>query len=173
VAFVHPSNDMEVIKGQGTAAYELLQDAGELDLIVTPIGGGGLIAGTCLAVSESSPRTKVYGGEPLGADDAYHSLKAGKIRTGEKPNTIADGLRTSLGDQNFPIIQRGVADIIRVSEEDIIAAMRLIWERMKIVVEPSSAVALAAVLKDPATFKGRRTGIILSGGNADLDKLPF
>ena len=169
--FVHPSNDIEVILGQGTAALELLQKKPNLDIVVTPIGGGGLIAGTALAVSLFSERTKTIGAEPFEVDDAYRSLISGKIETNESTNTIADGLKTQLGDKNFPIIQKYVEEVIRVSEEEIKEALKLIWERMKIIVEPSSAVALAGILKEPAKFKNKQIGLIISGGNVDLGKL--
>ncbi len=171
--FLHPSNDYQVIIGQGTAALELLQDYPNLDLIVAPIGGGGLIAGTALAAHYFGIDCNVIGGEPFEADDAYRSLKSGKIEGNDTVNTVADGLKTQLGDQNFPIIQEHVNQIIRVTEEEIVAAMKLIWERMKIIVEPSSAVALAAVLKAPSDFKGKQIGIIISGGNVDVHQLPF
>lgn len=171
--FLHPSNDYQVIIGQGTAALELLQDYPNLDRIVAPIGGGGLIAGTALAAHYFGIDCNVIGGEPFEADDAYRSLKSGKIEGNDTVNTVADGLKTQLGDQNFPIIQEHVNQIIRVTEEEIVAAMKLIWERMKIIVEPSSAVALAAVLKAPSDFKGKQIGIIISGGNVDVHQLPF
>jgi len=171
--FVHPSNQLEVIHGQGTAAYELMQQEQDFDFIVTPVGGGGLIAGTCLFVNEFSPNTKVIGSEPFEVDDAYRSLKSGKIETNKTANTIADGLRTNLGNHNFPIILKHVDQIIRVTEDEIIAAMKLVWERMKIIIEPSSAVSVAAVLKKTQLFKGKKVGIIISGGNVDVENLPF
>ena len=171
--FVHPSNDLQVILGQGTSAKELLEDYPQLDAIFVPVGGGGLIAGTALAAEYFSTKCKVYGGEPLEADDAYRSMISGKIETNETANTIADGLKTHLGDINFPIIQRGVERIIRVSEQEIIDAMRLIWTRLKIVCEPSCAVPLAALIKEKDSFKNQKVGIIISGGNVDLDDLPF
>ncbi|WP_394346087.1 threonine/serine dehydratase [Gramella sp. KN1008] len=171
--FIHPSNDLDVILGQGTAAMELLQDHPDLDYVITPVGGGGLIAGSALAVKYFSGECKCIGAEPLEADDAWRSLKSGKIETNESANTIADGLKTNLGDINFPIIRENVERIIRVSEDEIKSALRLIWERMKIIVEPSSAVALAAVIREKETFKNKKTGIIISGGNVDLSKLPF
>jgi len=171
--FVHPSNDMEVILGQGTAAMELLQDHPDLDYIICPVGGGGLIAGTALAVKFFGNNCACIGGEPMEADDAWRSLQSGKIETNDVVNTIADGLKTQLGDQNFPIILENVEEIIRVSEEEIKSALRLIWERMKIIVEPSSAVALAAVIKEKDRFKNKNIGIIISGGNVDLNRLPF
>jgi threonine dehydratase len=172
-AFLHPSNQLEVIHGQGTAAYELLQQVDGFDYIVTPVGGGGLISGTCLFVNAFSPQTKVVGAEPLEADDAYRSLQSGKIETNQTANTIADGLRTNLGHYNFPIIQKHVDEIIRVTESEIIDAMQLVWERMKIIIEPSSAVAIAAVLKETQKFQGKKVGVIISGGNVDVTDLPF
>lgn len=171
--FVHPSDDLDVIHGQGTAALELLEEHPDLELVVTPVGGGGLIAGTALAVHHFGNNCKSIGAEPFEADDAYRSLKSGKIELNETTNTIADGLRTQLGDHNFPIIKELVSEIIRVEEDEIIQALKLIWERMKIVVEPSSATALAAVLREKEKFKGKKVGIIISGGNVDLSKLPF
>lgn len=172
-SFIHSSNNPQVIRGQGTAALELLSDQPDLFAIVVPVGGGGLIAGTALAAAEIAPECQVIGAEPFEVDDAYRSLKSGKIETNISTNTIADGLKVQLGTNNFPVIQRYVKDIIRVEENEIISAMRLIWERMKIVVEPSSAVALAGVLRDKGKFEGKKVGIILSGGNVDLGKLPF
>lgn len=171
--FIHPSNDMNVIMGQGTAALELLKDYPRLDYIFAPIGGGGLIAGTALAANYFGDNCKVVGGEPYEADDAYRSFHSGKIQSNETTNTIADGLKTVLGDQTFPIISKHVHDIIRVTEEEIISAMRLIWERLKIIVEPSSAVALAALIREKDRFYQKRIGIIISGGNVDLNNLPF
>ena len=171
--FLHPSNNLDVICGQGTAAMELLHEQPDLDYVVTPVGGGGLIAGCSLAASHFSDRCKTIGGEPAEADDAYRSLESGKLETNKTANTIADGLRTFLGNHNFPIIQQHVEKIIRVEEAEIVSAMRLVWERMKIVCEPSSAVPLAAVLRDHETFAGKQVGILLSGGNVDLDNLPF
>ncbi len=171
--FVHPSNDLDVIFGQGTAALELLQDFPDLDYVVCPVGGGGLIAGTALSVKFFGNNCKCIGAEPMEADDAWRSLQSGKIETNETVDTMADGLKTQLGDKNFPIILENVSDIIRVSEDEILAALKLIWERMKIVVEPSSATALAAVLHEKELFRNKRTGIIISGGNVDLSRLPF
>jgi len=174
LSFIHPSNDNDVIFGQGTAAMELLEDYPELDYIFSPVGGGGLIAGTALAAKYLSNKCKVIGGEPKNMDDAYRSLQSGKIEFNENgATTIADGLRTSLGDRNFPIIKENVERIIRVEEDEIVQAMKLIWERMKIVVEPSSAVAFAALLKEKEKFKNKTVGIIISGGNVDLQHLPF
>lgn len=171
--FLHPYNDYQVIEGQGTAAMELIEEHDDLDAIFTPVGGGGLLAGTALAAHHFSPQTEVIAGEPMGADDAWQSLEKGEIIPQTNPVTIADGLLTSLGDKTFPIIKEHVKEIIRVEEEEIIDAMHLIWERMKIVVEPSSAVALAALLKDKKNYQGKKVGIILSGGNVQLSKLPF
>lgn len=172
-AFLHPSNDLNVILGQGTAAMELLEIHPDLDFIGTPVGGGGLIAGTALASHYFGTNCKTFGGEPSGADDAYRSLLSGKIEFNKETNTIADGLRTHLGDKNFPIIQKLVSEIILVDDVEIIAAMKLIWERLKIVVEPSSAVPFASVLKERHRFRNKKIGIILSGGNVDLKNLPF
>jgi threonine dehydratase len=172
--FIHPSNDDQVIYGQGTAAMELLEDHPDLDYIFSPVGGGGLIAGTALAAKYFSKKCKVIGAEPKNMDDAFRSLQSGKIESNEKgATTIADGLRTFLGDRNFPIIKENVERIIRVEEDEIVQAMKLIWERMKIIVEPSSAVAFAALLKENEKFKNKKVGIIISGGNVDLQNLPF
>ncbi|MGV3539332.1 MAG: threonine ammonia-lyase, partial [Rufibacter sp.] len=171
--FIHPSNDREVILGQGTAALELLEDHPELAFMFSPVGGGGLIAGTALAAHYFGQNCKVIGGEPFGADDAYRSLRSGQIETNDTTHTVADGLRTNLGDINFPIIQKYVDQIIRVEESEITAAMRLLWERLKVIVEPSSAVAFAALLRDREAFAGQKVGILLSGGNVDLKNLPF
>ena len=169
--FVHPYDDPAVIAGQGSCALELLEQVPELEVIVAPVGGGGLLAGTALAARERG--VTVLAAEPARADDAWRSLAAGRIVPPENPDTIADGLRTALGRYTFPIIQRHVAAVIRVEEAAIVAAMRLLWERMKLVVEPSAAVTLAAVLGEPGRFAGRRVGLILSGGNVDLDRLPW
>ena len=171
--FIHPSNDLDVILGQGTAALELLQDRPDLDHVITPVGGGGLIAGTALAVKYFGNDCTCIGGEPMAVDDAWRSLRSGKIETNETAYTMADGLKTQLGDKNFPIIRENVEEIIRVSEEEIKDALGLIWERMKIIVEPSSAVALAAVIKEKSRFRNKKIGIIISGGNVDLTNLPF
>ena len=170
---IHPSNDPMVMLGQGTACLELLEEVGDLDYAVAPVGGGGLLGGTALATAFFSSGCEPVGAEPLQVDDAYRSLKAGKILGNESTDTIADGLKTVLGSYTFPVIQDHVKTIIRVTEDEIVSAMRLIWERMKIVVEPSSAVALAAVLREPDVFQGKKTGILISGGNVDLGKLPF
>jgi threonine dehydratase len=171
--FLHPSNDINVIIGQGTAALELLQDYPSLDCIMVPVGGGGLIAGTAIAAHYFDSHCKVIGGEPFEVDDAYRSLQSGNIESNITTETIADGLKTQLGDLNFPIIKALVSEIIRVEEVDIIAAMKLIWERMKIIVEPSSAVPFAALIREKERFKNKEVGIILSGGNVELSNLPF
>lgn len=175
--FLHPSNDIDVILGQGTAALEFLREQPNLDFIFCPVGGGGLIAGSALAVKNFGNDCTVMGGEPFEADDAYRSLISGKIESNDTVNTIADGLKTTLGDTNFPIILEYVSKIIRVTEEEIISAMRLVWERMKIIIEPSSAVTVAALISDasenPDRYRNKQVGIIISGGNVDLDKLPF
>ena len=172
-AMVHPYNDYRVIAGQATAALELCEEIRDLDAVVAPVGGGGLISGTALSVHVLSPNTKVMAAEPQNADDAFQSFKAGHIIPVQNPDTIADGLRTSLGDKTFSIIRKWVDTVIPVSEKDIVQAMRMIWERMKIIVEPSSSVPLGAVMTDPGFFSGKRIGIILSGGNVDLASLPF
>lgn len=172
-SFIHPSNDIRVILGHSSAAIELISDAENLDYVFTPLGGGGLISGISIGFKNFSPNTKIIGGEPLGADDAWQSLKAGKIIPQTGPNTIADGLRTSLGDVTFPIIQEHISEIVRVSEDEIINAMRLIWQRLKITAEPSSSVAFAAVLQKSAELKNKKIGILVSGGNLNLSSLPF
>ena len=171
--FIHPSNDMNVILGNATAAMELAKKAEQLDVVIAPVGGGGLLAGTAMAVNHLHYYIETIGAEPFGADDAYLSLKTGKIQPSINPKTIADGLKTQLGDQNFPIIRKLVSKIIRVEESEIIEAMKFIWERMKIVIEPSSAVAVAAMFRNSTEFKNRKVGVILSGGNVDVSNLPF
>jgi len=170
---VHPYNNYQVIAGQGTAAMELLLDVPDLDIILAPVGGGGLLSGTAIAATELSPRIRVIGTEPEQADDAFRSLAAGTIIPSVNPQTIADGLRTSLGDLTFPIIRERVERIVTVSEAGIIAAMRFVWERAKIVIEPSAAVAVGALWERKIDLIGLRVGVILSGGNVDLDKLPW
>ena len=171
--FVHPSNDINVILGNSTAVWEMAKKVDHLDVVIAPVGGGGLIAGTALATNHLSYYIETIGAEPFGADDAYLSLKTGKIQPSINPKTIADGLKTQLGDINFPIIQKFVSKIIRVEESEIIEAMKFIWERMKIVIEPSSAVAVAAMFRNLSEFKNRKVGVILSGGNVDVTNLPF
>jgi threonine dehydratase len=172
-AFVHPYNDPHVIAGQGTAALELIEDVGDLDGLLAPVGGGGLLSGTALTAAAIAPQTRVVGAEPAGADDAFRSLREGRIVPSIGPKTIADGLLTSLGDLTFAIIRAHVGEIVRVSEEHIVAAMRHVWERMKILIEPSAAVPVAALLRGELRFAGKRIGVILSGGNVDLDRLPW
>ena len=171
--FIHPYDDARIIAGQGTAAAELLDEVSGLDVMMTPVGGGGLLAGTALSCAALAPQVRVIAAEPAGADDAARSLAAGRIIPSVKPQTVADGLLTSLGKLNFPIIQQNVTAIWTTGDPAIIAAMRLVWERMKLIIEPSAAVCLAAVLDRPAEVKNLRVGIILSGGNVDLDRLPW
>ena len=171
--FIHPSNDLNVILGNSTAVMEMASQVETMDVVIAPVGGGGLIAGTALATNHLSYYIETIGAEPFGADDAYLSLKTGKIQPSINPLTIADGLKTQLGDLNFPIIQKFVSKIIRVEESEIIDSVKFIWERMKIVIEPSSAVAVAALFRNKSEFKNRRVGVILSGGNAELSNLPF
>jgi threonine dehydratase len=171
--FIHPSNDPLVIAGQGTAALELLEEVPELDVVLAPVGGGGLLSGTALAVSGVSPRTRVIGAEPEGADDAYRSLKEGRIIPSVNPQTVADGLLTSLGDVTFPLIREYVEQIVTVSEEAIIAGMRHVWERTKLIIEPSAAVPVGVLLEKKIDLSGLRVGVILSGGNVNLDRLPW
>ncbi|MCD4698178.1 MAG: pyridoxal-phosphate dependent enzyme [Bacteroidales bacterium] len=170
---VHPYNDYRIIAGQATAALELIKSVIPLDVIMAPVGGGGLLSGTALSTFYFSSETKVIAAEPKGADDAYRSFISESFVPSENPNTIADGLLTSLGTLTFPIILDHVDTILTVGEESIIKAMKLIWERMKIIIEPSSAVPFAAVLENKNIFAGKKTGIIISGGNVDLDKLPW
>ena len=171
--FIHPFNNYTIIAGQATAALELLADVPDLDIVMTPVGGGGLLSGTAMSVSQLSPRCKVIAAEPAGADDAFRSMREGHIIPSVHPKTIADGLLTSLGDKTFPIIRERVSEIVTVSEEGIVRAMRHIWERMKIVIEPSAAVPFGALLEGKVDVAGMRVGIILSGGNVALDKLPW
>jgi threonine dehydratase len=171
--FIHPFNDYNVIAGQATCAYELLQDVEALDTIIAPVGGGGLLSGTALSTRYWSPQTKVIGAEPEIVNDAWRSMQSGAIEGNQSTNTIADGLRTNLGEKTFDIIRQYVDDIITVSENAIIEAMCLVWERMKIIIEPSCAVPLAAVLQNKDRFADETVGIILTGGNVDLKNLPF
>ena len=165
--FLHPYNDWNVIYGQGTAAAELLEEVPDLNFILAPVGGGGLMSGTAMAAAAYAPRCMAFGAEPVLAGDAYMSLHKGTIQKAFPPKTIADGLRTSLGDKTLYTLSRYLKDILLVDEPEIVGAMRLVWERMKIVIEPSSAVPLAAVLHNPELFTGSRVGIVLSGGNVD------
>lgn len=170
---IHPYDDDRVIAGQGTVGLELLQDAPDLDVIFCPVGGGGQLSGVALAAKAMAPRVRIIGVEPEGADDAYRSFKTGRLIPQEAPDTIADGLRTSLSERTFRIIQTHVSDIVCVSDAEIVAAMRLLWEVLKVVVEPSGAVAFAGALRIRADFRSRNVGVLISGGNLDLDKLPW
>ena len=172
-SFIHPYNNFEVISGQGTAALELVETVDHLDYVITPVGGGGLLSGSLLTISHLMPETKVIATEPRGAADAFRSIQSGEIQPSINPNTICDGLLTSLGDMTFEIISKHIHKIITVDDESVVNAMRLIWERMKIIVEPSSATVLAVVLNNMELFSGKRVGLILSGGNVDLEKLPW
>ena len=167
-ALIHPSNDLEIIAGAGTVAFEFLKEVGELDVVFCPVGGGGLLSGTAVAAKGLFPAVKVIGVEPQNADDAYRSLKVGRILPMEDPDTIADGLRSSLGSNTFRIIRESVDEIVTVSEGEIVDAMQFLWERMKLVVEPSGAVSLAGVLSGQVDLGSERAGIIISGGNVDV-----
>jgi len=171
--FVHPYNDPRVIQGQATCSKELIEDVGELDALVAPIGGGGMVSGSCLTLSNIAPNTEIYAAEPKNADDAYRSFKAGHIIADDAPNTVADGLKVPLKDLTWHFVSNYVTDMFTVTEEEIVEAMYLCWQRMKIVIEPSSAVAIAAILKNPEVFAGKKVGVILTGGNVDLKKLPW
>jgi len=170
---IHPFDNFYIIAGQGTAAMEMLNDMPAPDAVIAPVGGGGLLSGTAIAVRHLAPAAKIYGAEPLLADDAARSLHSGTLQPALPPATIADGLLTSLCERTFTVLRENVTDVLTVTEAQIVEAMRLIWERMKIVIEPSSAVPLAAVLANSTLFSGKRVGVILSGGNVDLAKLPF
>ncbi|NOX18137.1 MAG: pyridoxal-phosphate dependent enzyme [Chlorobi bacterium] len=171
--FVHPYDNYDIIAGQATCAKEIIESVENIDYILAPVGGGGLLSGTALSAKYFGENIKVSAAEPEGADDAFRSLRDGKIYPSTDPNTIADGLLTSLSEKTFEIIENNVEEIITVSDEEIIYAMRMIWERMKIIVEPSSAVTLAAVLKQKTKFADKKIALILSGGNVDLENLPF
>jgi len=170
---IHSFENESVIAGQGTAAMELLEDVSDLDVIMCPVGGGGLLSGTAIAAKSLRPQIKVIAVEPANADDAAQSFRAGRRIVAEKKFTIADGLRTNVGERTFPIVQRYVDDIVTVSEEAIVSAMRTIWETMKIIIEPSAAVPYAAIQESKIDSRGKRVGIILTGGNVDLDALPW
>lgn len=172
-AEIHPYNNFQVIAGQGTAAKELLEDGPLFDLVLCPVGGGGLLSGTSISVKALSPTSKVIACEPAGADDAFRSFYGAHIYPSIHPKTIADGLLTALGELNYAIIKKQVDEVVTVSEESIVEAMRMIWERMKIIVEPSSAVPLAAILERKVNVENMKVGILLSGGNVDISKLPF
>ena len=170
---VHPYNDERIVAGQGTCTKELIEDYPDLDVIISPVSGGGLLSGTLLAAKGLNPKIMVYGAEPSEADDAYRSLQKGEIVENNTINTICDGLRAQIGTVTFPIIQRHVDDIMTVTESEIIEAMKMVWERMKIIAEPSSVITLGALLKNKNMFSGKKVGLILSGGNVDLEHLPW
>jgi threonine dehydratase len=172
-AFIHPYDNERVIAGQGTAALELLADVPDLDAIIAPVGGGGLLSGTAIAATETKKGIRVIAGEPEMADDAFRSLQAGKVLPSENPKTIADGLLTSLSERTFSIIQKRVEKIVTVSEQGIVDAMKFVWERAKIVIEPSAAVAVGVLWEKKIDLTGLKVGVILSGGNVDLGKLPW
>ncbi|NBR84812.1 MAG: pyridoxal-phosphate dependent enzyme [Proteobacteria bacterium] len=171
--FIHPYDNPSVIAGQATLALEMFEQVPQLEVLVAPVSGGGLLSGLCLAAHGLAPNTEVWGAEPALADDAFRSLREGKLLANHDTSTVADGLRASLSERTFGIIRQHVRGIVTVSEDQIIATMRLVWERMKLVVEPSGVVSLAAVLAAPEKFRGRRVGVILTGGNVDLDRLPW
>jgi threonine dehydratase len=172
-ALIHSFENEDVIAGQGTTAVELLEDVPDLDLVMCPVGGGGLLSGTAIAAKSMRPEINVIAVEPENANDAAQSFRAGRRMVTDKKFTIADGLRTNIGEPNFAIIQRYVDDVATVSEEAIISAMRMIWETMKIIIEPSAAVPYAAIMESKVDVRGKRVGIILTGGNLDLDSLPW
>lgn len=168
--FVHPYDDDLIIAGQGTAALELLDQVYGLDMVVAPVGGGGMVCGTATVCH---PSIQVFAAEPEGADDAYRSLESGTLVTEQVPNTICDGLLTTIGERNFEIMKAKVAGVLLASDQEVADAMRLIWTRMKMIIEPSSAIALAAVIRNPEVFSGKRVGLMMTGGNVDPSKLPF
>jgi threonine dehydratase len=171
--FVHPYNDPRVIAGQATCSAELLEQVEELDAVVAPIGGGGMISGACLTLSNLAPDTDIYAAEPLQADDAARSFRAGKIIADDAPITIADGLKVPLKENTWHFVSNFVTDVQTASEQEIIAAMKLTWQRMKMVIEPSCAVPLAVILRNPEVYRGKRVGVIITGGNVDMDRLPW
>ncbi|WP_297776531.1 beta-hydroxyaspartate dehydratase BhcB [uncultured Roseovarius sp.] len=171
--FVHPYNDLRVIAGQATCSAELLEQVDGLDAVIAPIGGGGMVSGTCLTLSNLAPHVKIYAAEPEQADDAYRSFKAGHIIADDAPETVADGLKVPLKENTWHFVSHNVTDILTASEEEIIDAMKLTWKRMKIVIEASCAVPLATILKNREVFAGKRVGVIITGGNVDLDTLPW
>ncbi|TRY11319.1 pyridoxal-phosphate dependent enzyme [Shewanella hanedai] len=171
--FVHPYNDPRVIAGQATCSKELMDQVCGLDIVIAPIGGGGMISGTCLTLSTIAPHIQIYAAEPVNADDAARSFKVGYIIADDAPNTVADGLKVPLKELTWHFVRNHVTDILTATEDEIINAMKLVWLRMKLVIEPSSAVSLATIIKNPEIFKGKRVGIIITGGNVDLDKLPW
>ncbi len=171
--FVHPYNDPRVIAGQGTCSRELMEQVSGLDAVIAPIGGGGMVSGTCLTLSHIAPKVEIFAAEPEQADDAYRSFKAGHIIADDAPNTVADGLKVPLKENTWHFVKNYVTDILTASEQEIVDAMKLTWQRMKIVIEPSCAVPLATILKNRDRFAGKRVGVIITGGNVDLDKLPW
>lgn len=171
--FVHPYNDPRVIAGQGTCSLEFMEQTEGLDAMIAPIGGGGMISGTCLTLSNIAPHVEIYAAEPEQADDAYRSFKAGHIIADDAPVTVADGLKVPLKERTWHFVSNHVTDILLASEQEIIDAMYLTWQRMKIVIEPSCAVPLATILKNPEVFRGKRVGVIITGGNVDLNSLPW
>ena len=170
---IHPYNDERIMAGQGTCAKELLEDVPKLDAIVSPVSGGGLLSGSLIAAKTMSPSIKVYGAEPKEADDAYKSLKKGFIVANKTIDTICDGLRAQIGTKTFPVIQELVDEIITIDEQEVVESLRMVWERLKIIVEPSCSITLALVFKRKALFEGQNVGLILSGGNVDLNELPW
>ncbi|MEM8795915.1 MAG: beta-hydroxyaspartate dehydratase BhcB [Pseudomonadota bacterium] len=171
--FIHPYNDPRVIAGQGTCAKEMVEDLGDLDAVIAPIGGGGMVSGSCLTLSNIAPETKIYAAEPKNADDAYRSFKAGHIIADDAPQTIADGLKVPLKELTWHFVSNHVTGILTATEEEIIDAMYITWQRMKIVMEPSCAVPLATIIKNKDVFAGKRVGVVITGGNVDLKKLPW
>ncbi|MBC6438244.1 MAG: pyridoxal-phosphate dependent enzyme [Rhodobacteraceae bacterium] len=171
--FVHPYNDPRVIAGQATCSRELLEQVADLDAVIAPIGGGGMVSGCCLTLSTLAPRIEIYAAEPEQADDAYRSFKARRIIADDAPVTVADGLKVPLKENTWHFVSNHVTDILTASEQEIIDAMKLTWQRMKIVMEPSCAVPLATILKTPGNFRGKRVGVVITGGNVDLDNLPW
>ena len=171
--FVHPYNDFRVIAGQATCSRELLEQVSGLTAVIAPIGGGGMISGTCLTLSELAPGMEIYAAEPLNADDACRSFKAGRIIADDAPETVADGLKVPLKDLTWHFVSRYVTDVFTATENQIVDAMKLTWQRMKIVIEPSCAVPLATILANPEVFRGKRVGVVITGGNVDMDKLPW
>ena len=171
--FVHPYNDPRVIAGQATCSLEMMEQTDGLDAVIAPIGGGGMISGTCLTLSNIAPEVEIYAAEPEQADDAYRSFKAGHIIADDAPVTIADGLKVPLKERTWHFVSNHVTDILLASEQEIIDAMYLTWQRMKIVMEPSCAVPLATILRNPEIFRGKRVGVVITGGNVDLNKLPW
>lgn len=171
--FVHPYNDPRVIAGQATCSRELIGEVGDLDAVIAPIGGGGMVSGTCLTLSNIAPGVKIYAAEPLNADDAARSFRAGHIIADDSPQTVADGLKVPLKELTWHFVSKHVTDVLTATEDEIVAAMKLTWQRMKIVMEPSSAVPLATILKNKDLFAGQRIGVIITGGNVDMDALPW